>query len=735
MIRCAVIARAALVVAGLVAAAGAAKGQPCAGGTGLVLAGGGARGGAHVGLLSVMEELRVPVDCIAGTSIGALVGALYAVGYSPAEIEQILRDINWDDLFRDLPERRQLSFRQKEDDRRGLWPVELGIGRSGVSSKAGVIAGSKILMVFRLLTLDAVAAQSFDELRIPFRAVAADLETGEAVVLSAGELATAMRASMSIPGAFTPVTLDGRVLVDGGIADNMPVDVARAMGAGRIIAVDVGTPPRLQERLSPASVLNQTLAVLSERNVSEQRANLRESDLLITPELGRFSAGDFMDIGEAIAIGRHAAQLQQADLRRFSVSEEEYAKFLSRQRRGGELAPREIAIDEVEVRGVPWLRSEVLTERMRTKPGSRLDSKVLQRDLERVNRAGEFETIGFRVEPVGDRNKLIVEAREKSWGPGYLRFGMGFETTFDGDSDFNMLLYYRRARMNRLGAEFKAILSMGDPSALEAEFYQPLVATGTLFVAPRALLHREKDEVYLPSGDFEAVESRLREGGLDVGLNFRNYGELRMGASFGTRSYEPATTSQFAHIESDVGELRLRLALDRIDNVFFPTRGTYTALQATFSRGWLGASDDYDRVQLGTMASTTRGRNTVTGMLRLETDLGSDLPVYQEYSRGGFLDLSGLRRRELRGDVSALVTLMDTVRVGKLGPFGNLYAGIAAQAGNAWPDVDSASLTDLVGSGTLFFGVDNPFTPVYLGYGLAEGGEHAWYLFLGPVLD
>src|SRR6185503_8503569 len=301
---------------------------------GLVLGGGGARGGAHIGVLRVLEELRVPVDYVAGTSMGSLVGALYSVGYSPDEIQRIVERIPWEQAFRDAPDRRHLSYRRKQEDLLALVPFEVGIGKEGISAKEGILQGTRIDFVLRSLTLETTGLESFDRLRIPYRAVAADLRNGEMVVRDRGDLARAMRASMSLPAIFAPVEIDGRVLVDGGIARNLPVDVARSMGAEKIIAVDVGTPlPESVDDLSPAGVLSQTATAMAERNRVISRSEIGPDDLLMTPDLGDFSSGDFTHIMDTIPVGEAVARAHEAELRRYSVDEATYAAFRERQRR------------------------------------------------------------------------------------------------------------------------------------------------------------------------------------------------------------------------------------------------------------------------------------------------------------------------------------------------------------------------------------------------------------------
>jgi NTE family protein len=697
---------------------------------GLALSGGGARGGAHIGVLRVLEELRVPVDNIAGTSMGAIIGGLYCAGHSPDELDGIVRDIDWDLVFRDAPERKRMSFRRKVDDDLSLWPIEIGIGR-GPAGPSGLTTASRIEFFLRSLTLDTVGIPDFDALPVPFRAIAADLDTGDAVVLGKGELALALRASMSIPGAFTPVEIGGRMLVDGGIAMNLPVEVVQEMGVEVVIAVDVGTPPRgARKGMSPVGVYVQTFGVLLEENVERSRARLDDGDVLIEPDLGEVRVGDFEEIARAIAAGEAAARAAAPELHRYSVSAGEYEQYLKRQRRGGrDTAP--ITIDEVVVEGVTHTRPDVVQRRVRTAPGDTLDPEVLMHDLDRVSQAGEFESVGFRVEEHDGDKRLVIQPREKSWGPGYLRFGSGLQTDFRGDNEFRLLAVYRRAHVNRLGAEWKTETSIGDPTAVFTELFQPLEATGFLFVAPSLLLGRDREEQFVNGQELEVLDTFSAVAGLDVGVQVRNYGELRLGVFGGDYDAEPRTETVFPGTERDLGFARLRATLDQVDSANFPTRGNRTQLDVELSRAALGADDEYDRLALESVQAWTWGRNTFVGAVEVGSDLDSDLPFYREFQLGGFLRLSGLEPGQLQGDVSALFTLADYWRLGKLGQFGKLYAGAAVQAGNVWDTVDDFAFGELIYSGTLYFGVDTWLSPVYLGYGLAEDGARSAYMFMG----
>lgn len=698
---------------------------------GLVLSGGGARGGAHIGVLRVLEELQVPVDYIAGTSMGSIIGGFYSIGYSPLDLENIVLDIDWGAAFRDAPERKRLSFRRKEDDGLPLLPFELGVGRGGSHRRSGFTSGARIEFIFRRLTLSVTGVSDFDNLRIPYRAVAADLDTGEMVVLDGGELAMAMRASMSIPAIFSPVPIDGRLLIDGGIARNLPVDVARGMGADIIIAVDVGTPPKgASENLGAAGVYSQTFAVLSKRNVAEQLELIRDDDVLIVPDLSEVRTADFAKIDKAIAAGEAAARSVAHELRRFSIPDDAYAEFLERQRMD-EAPTSGVRVDEIVIEGVTRSNPDVLLRRMRTKPGDELDAELLLRDLERVSQAGEFQSMGFRLEPHDGKNRLVVEAHEKTWGPGYLRFGLGLESDFEGDTEFRLLANYRRSNLNRLGAEWKTILSLGDPAGLTTEFFQPLDRLGFWFVAPSFTYSRDHDDTFLVSGDLEVVDTRTALGGVDVGVQFRNYGEMRLGVFRGLFDADPFTTTLEPSTERDLGFLRFQATLDQVDSATFPTEGNLTQLTVLRSSDSLGADDAFDQLRFRTLQAWTWGRNTFVARVEIGSSLGSEIPFYQEFQLGGFLNLSGLPRGRLRGDYKGLFSLGDYWKLRDLKALGRLYVGAFVEAANVWQDSADASLDDLRYSATVFLGLDSRLSPIYLALGHAEGGENELYFFVG----
>ncbi len=721
-----------VILAGLLAAWAACAAEGPRQRVGLVLGGGGARGGAHVGVLRVLEELRVPVDRVAGTSMGALVGALYAAGYSPDEIEEILGAIPWDQAFRDAPDRSLRAFRPKQDDYLALLPYEWGVGRKGVAGKSGAIVGAAIDFILRSLTIEASGVPSFDRLRIPYRAVAMDLRTGDMVILDRGDLARAMRASMSVPGVFSPVEIDGRVLVDGGTARNIPVDVVRAMGAERVVAVDVGTPPEKEVGdLSALGVVSQTMAVLSERNRQQSREEIGPGDLLITPDLGDFGAGDFQNVLDTIAVGEAAARALEDELRRFSVPEEEYAELLRRQRRESAGERPSVRVDSIAIEGIRRVPLERVRRRIETREGEPLSFRTLGLDLQRVYQLGDFESVQYRIERGDSGNRLVLEAREKPWGPGYLRFGFALASDFEGDNTFRVIGHFRRPNVNRLGAEWKTVVALGNPLDAMTEFYQPLGAGGSWFVAPRFAWERDRRDAYLENGEREGLKTGRTTGGLDVGIQMGSHGEIRLGVLRGRVRLEPTTDTTVAPSARAIGGPRFRAAIDVLDDTFFPTRGNRTTLEAFLSRGRLGADEKYETLAFEVLQAGTLGRNTLVGKVDFGTGFGSTLPYHAQQELGGFLELSGLPRGYLRGDVRLLISLTDYWRVRKLGALGKLYVGAAIQAGNVWAAGDDPTLADLVHSGTILAGLSTDGLPVLLGVGFAEAGNRAAYFLVG----
>ncbi|NLD67616.1 MAG: esterase, partial [Limnobacter sp.] len=498
---------------------------------GLALSGGGARGAAHIGVLKVLESMRVPVDCVAGTSMGAVVGGAYAAGTSAEEMEQVVANTDWVDVFTDQPPRGEISIRRKEDDYKGLFAPEFGIRDGAILLPKGVVAGVTIEGFLRRLSAPAASVSEFDRLPIPYRAVATDIATGEEVVLARGSLVRAMRASMAIPGALAPVEIDDRLLVDGGISNNLPIDVVRNLcNAEVVIAVNIGTPALTREQLgSSLAIVGQLTSFLGKATVDRQLAGLTARDVLIAPDLGDISAASFDRQKEAIAIGEVAARRQAGALAGYAVSPAQYAALRERRQHAGTvLGP----VDEIRFEGIERTNAEVLSTLMASKPGRPLTEPQLDADLRRIYGRGDFESVDYRIERGPGRSALVVQVREKSIGPDYLRFGLALASDFHGQAHFNALASYRRTWLNRAGGEWLSEAQVGKDNYLFSEFYQPFERRGRYFVAPYARISRSTEDIFV--GDdrvarYEVTETRL---GVDLGTTLGTWGEVRIGPIF-----------------------------------------------------------------------------------------------------------------------------------------------------------------------------------------------------------
>jgi NTE family protein len=700
---------------------------------GLVLSGGGARGAAHIGVLQVLEEMRVPVHVIAGTSMGSLVGGLYAYGYSPDELERIVTGLDWKLVLRDESRREDRSFRRKLDDGDPLIDATVGFRDFSVILPKGLIQGQRTGNILRTLAWTAHDLASFDELALPFRAVATDIGTGEEVVLSAGNLPLAMSASMAVPGVFAPVRIDGRDLSDGMLVNNIPISVARALGADEVITVDVGTPLLKPEDVgSLFAVTEQMLGILMKKNDDAQLALLGDNDVLIRPELGAFATSEFDRAAEAIAIGRKAALAAADRLRRFAVSEEEYRAFLARQRRTEQPLPRISAIELVNNSG---LADEVLLALVSTHAGGRFDPEQLNHDIDRIWGLDEFERVTYELRPQPDGTAVVrLTVQQKSWGPGYLQFGLTLTDDLSGNGQYGFGILYTQRMVNRLGAEWRNYVRIGTETAIGSEFYQPLLANQALFVAPR--IEYRRDQVILFEGGQPTSQLEVNYGTLaiDAGAHAGNWAELRAGLvrSIGDIDVD-FTSSGFEGGTFDDAVFRAALLVDTLDDVHFPHTGTAFYVEWLDSLDWLGADDDYERLESTFLHAVSFDANTVVASANFGTVTGGTLPVYRLHRRGGFLDLSGLVEGQLTGQYALVGKLVGYRRLGGK-PIQSLgmpvYAGGSIEAGGVWEESDQI-LDDYLVAGSVFLGVDSGLGPVYVAYGFAEGGDQAVYLYLG----
>ena len=699
----------------------------------LVLSGGGARGAAHVGVLKVLEELRVPVDCITGTSMGSLVGGAYASGMSIGEMEKLIGTIRSDLLFHDNPPRQEKPIRRKEDDLTVLFGLELGVRDGEILLQKGLVSGIQLEAVLRHLSKVREPVR-FDDLPIPFRAVATDLVTGKPVVFDHGDLARVMRASMSVPGVMSPAQIDGKLLVDGGLTDNLPVAAARAMGADIVIAVNLGTPLMTRDQVqSVLGVTAQMINILTEQNVRASLASLKPTDILIEPALGNFSAGDFDHLPKTVPIGEAAARAAAPRLSALAISPERYAVLRARHAAPPEGPPEVVA--KIDFPGLHRVNPAALSNFIDTRPGEVLDRDRLDRDLRRLYGSGDFEHVDYQLIQDAGRQIVSIDAIEKSWGPDYLRFGLGLQSNFKGDNTFNLAVSYRKTWINPLGAEWRTDAQVGQVSYVATEFYQPLGARNGLFIAPRASVSRRDIDLYYQAQRIATYDLETAYAGIDLGAAFTRYGEVRVGVlaghsraslDTGAPEYEPDPSSVSR------GGFRFRAILDQLDSVNFPRAGFAATLDVFASSKAIGARDTYVRGELTGVAAYSFGPHTLMPSIRLAGNVGNDdLPVYDLVQWGGFLQQSGLPAGALLGQRLAFGRLVYLYKMAAFKLIPGMYVGASAEVGQMKAPFVPGNLTGTLVSGAVFFGVDTPVGPVYLGYGAMDGGYRSAYFFLG----
>ena len=700
---------------------------------GLALSGGGARGIAHVGVLKVLDELRVPIHCVTGTSMGAIVGATFAAGRTPAEMEKLVLEADWASIFRDTPPRKEIAVRRKTDDYKTLFAPEFGVRDGGLALPKGVIAGVSIESFFRVLATPAFDITDFDKLPIPFRAMATDIETGESVVLKRGSMAQAMRASMSVPGAIAPVEIDGRLLVDGGIANNLPIDEARRLCADVVIAVNISTPPLKRDEITSAlTVVGQLINFLGKQTVDDQVKRMRPQDVLIAPDLGDISAGNFSRSTEAIAIGEQATRAVAESLRRYSLPPEQYAALRKVQVAEGKGMG---TVDEIRVEGLQRTNPQVLLGLVESKPGKPLKEEELGADLRRIFGRRDFESIGYRIVG-GDSGPraLVIEPKEKSWGPDYLRFGLGLATDFESDSQFNLLVQYRRTWLNRLGGEWLTEAQVGQDTHLFTEFYQPLHEAGVWFVAPNLRIGQTTRGVF--AGDDKIADYRVRVGqaGVDLGATLGTLGMARVGPVWSRIDAKVDTgLSTLPPIEETTAGMRAALFVDQTNHAFFPTRGYAAAASAYAALESFGSAASYERLEGLFRAATSWGPHTFYASASGGTDLGSDMPAYESFTLGGPLRLSGYRINQFAGRKYSFGRLMyynQTLPLPDLLGSG-IYVGGSAEIGHITDRFDGLPSGGTLWSGSVFLGADTFVGPLFLGVGVGGSSNWSLYLLLG----
>lgn len=696
---------------------------------GLVLGGGGARGAAHIGVLEVLERLRVPVDCVAGTSMGALVAGAWAAGLTPAQMRQALDKADWADMFLDNADYADLNLRNKRLSQRFLPGSETGLKNGSAITPPGMVLGQKIKLFFNQLVRADRGEPLIDELPLQLSIIATDIASGERVVYRDGSLTQAMRASMSVPGLMAPLEYRGRKLVDGGLVDNLPVrEVRERCGAEVVIAVNVGSPPLAAEQITGLlSITAQMVALLTEQNVALSLNSLKEADVLIRPDLAGVTAGDFALHHQAADSGRAAAEGLQHRLAALAVDETAWAAWRQRVAVRERELPR---IDEVEVAGLLRVDETLLRRQIGQQAGQPFDAARLARDLGRAFGDGHYEWLDYSVQRIAGRQVLRVQPVEKSWGPDYLRLGVQLESNLSQGSSYQLRAGYQRTWLNRLGGELLLTGELGSASGLALDLYQPLDPVQDFFVELQGEYRRERTDYWLLESRIAEYRTERRRLDLAAGINLPRLGQLRAGWREGRARQELETgLNIFAGIPPrDGGGTLLALELDRLDRLYFPRRG-WAARASWFS----SRDDDYSRVAAELRAAVPVERWVLATRASWIASPRGDLPLDEAGRLGGFLNLTGFAAGQLLGDDVLYGHVRAERIIGRLplGLRGDMRLGLALEAGRVGTPYTLQKKNGTLHSVAMYLGGETPFGSAYVGLGRGSGGALNAYLFIG----
>ena len=717
---------------------------------GLALSGGGAKGSAHIGVLELLEANNIPVDYIAGTSIGAYVGALYALGYNATEIKIIMDRADFDSGFSDAINRDKLPYRLKNQQDKFNVGLEIGLNNGEIKFPWGVLYGQSMTKVYRRSVGNLPSFYSFDDMAIPFHAIATDLATSEAVVLNGGDLVQAMKASATVPGALVPTQLEGRYLVDGGMAANLPISEVRRMGADIVIAVDISAPLfDLDEIKNAISVLEQISSFLTVHNIRSEREQLQERDIYLQPPVDDIGTADFSRLDEAYDAGKGAAQEKLEELRALSISNAEYLEY--RQRKAERLEALIKASKRPVVKIVLDNRSSFNDEFILHKLDLEVDVPITIEELlaatDRVYSLDRFELVDAVFEERDIGRVVVVQVVEKSWGPNYLEFGMGWEDDFTLESVINIDFAYTIGNITDNNGEWRNELGIGTDKSLSSELYLPINTIQTIYQSTLFDFNREDLAVF--TGNNRALSLEYTTYRADFGFGYKpdHLRVVETGLSLEHGSFEnDALLDDRAHYRSP--GVFLRYGYDSLDRRNFPSRGTRLNLGVTWRDedvdgeplfGELAKEEVYRTVEyefdLKSVVSVgDNGFIAQASMAYVDSEIDASVQLAR---LGGFLNLSGYHRDALIGNRKAFAALIYQYNLGH-GLFGittlPIYLGTSLEAGNVWDANESIEIDEMITAASIYIATDSKLGPVALAAGYSEDGDNSFYFYLGKQI-
>lgn len=707
---------------------------------GLALAGGGALGLAHVGVLQWLEENRIPIDAIAGTSMGGLVGGLYATGVSPTEMRDVMDKFPWETIVGGATPFKLLAFRRKEDRRNIQNRLEIGLKRGGPAFASGLNAAQMVSLLLSRYALPFADVRDFDDLPTRFRAVATDLGKGEVAVLGSGDLDTALRATIALPAIFTPVLREGRLLSDGAALQNLPTETAKAMGVDVVVAVDLTTPLARTEQLqSLTGVLGQSVAIAVLENV---RRSLPLADIVLRPDLRGFGSFDF-PLGKRLAErGYNAAEAKRAELIRYALPQAEWEAFQAR--RAARRRPAASTFVPAFIAFAPIEETRAVRSLVRQKANEPLNVVELESDLNRATGFGSYESLSYtkvRGTVNGQETEgLLVRVDRKPYGPPFLNVGIEANRS---DRDTSRFAFATRITdFNIVGGandELRIDARLGSLTQLGGEYYRRL--GGPRFVAPRAFYNELFTSRFSGETRLSRYIVRTLGVGADIGLNPDSFRELRAGVVLQNLSTSVSTGSPERKQEGLMSALRLRYVLDGQDSATIPSRGVRWETEAqyvlTAPRGGIGGMGDSSRSfpRVETSVSAYRPvakRVTLFGVATAGSAFGGRAPLPLQFTLGGPFRLGGFEADSLRGDAVLYGSVGGLYKIALLpAPLGGpIQIGAWLEAGGT-----GRGLSSIQGQrgASVALVADTILGPLLIGIGIGEGSRANAFFGIGRL--
>jgi len=694
---------------------------------GLVLEGGGALGLAHVGVIKWLEENRIPVDVIAGTSMGGLVGGIYASGESPDQIEALIRGIRWNEVLRGTTPYRDLSFRRKEDRRDYPNSFEFGL-KHGAQFPSGFNSGQQVGLILDRVGLPYSEMKSFDELPIPFRCVATDLVSGNPVVFDQGSLARAMRASMSLPAFFTPVREGNHILVDGGLVDNLPVDVARQMGADIVIAVHLKTAALdPKTALSSVGVLQRSASVSISLN---ELRSMEKADILLTADVERFDITDYTLFDKIEPEGYKAAQAKSALLAGLQVDKEEWNRIQADRRAKRKPVP---VPEFVEVTGANGDVLKGLQHELAGLAGEPINPRALDEKMMEVTGLGRFARAGYREVVRNGQPGLAVEAEEKDYAPPTVRPAL----EIDG-SDYKNVLFEVGGRitfqdLGGFGSEWRNDFIAGSEYGVKTEYFHPFTAETGRFLAAHATADSSPFFVYERNKLVGDYRNRVMGGGLDLGYTFGRSAELRVGYEAGYRKInEDIGTPVAPEVHGRYGLTSLRFRVDRFDDPVIPRQGARLESTFKFYDTTPGTLDvvPTEELRLG-LARRTSEKSSVLLFASGGTSFSTKDTGFPPFSLGGPLRLGAWGTNELLTNQYFLLQPALLYKLREISPLlkQNIYLLTMYEAGKAYGQPSSA--TKVAQDATVGVLFQTLFGPMFFGGSIGDNQHRKFFFRVG----